>query len=754
MTNPTTKSMGRLLTLSSAIALLAGCSTSHQGNLTEKVNIKQTNLVSKIKPEISIDGLTFKDLNQNGRLDPYENWRLPTQLRVDNLISQMTLQEKAGLMLIDTLNSGCEGTPQDTAEHYINSQQMRRFIFRNVVTNDTRCGPDRGLFAGSSLTPAESAHYMNRIQEMAENSRLSIPVLQKSNARNHFDKDPKVGINEAAGAFTQFPKEPGLAAAVLGEEALHPGQGMEVIKTFSEVTGSEWRSIGLRGMYGYMADLGTEPRWHRFHETFTENSDLDAGIMTGLVKGLQGGPVNPNTNIALTLKHFPGGGPQEMGLDPHYSFGKNQVYPAGQFEEHLEPFQAAIDAGVSSIMPYYGVPIDVVHNGVKYEQLGSSFSKQIVTDLLRSELGFKGYVNTDTGIVDARAWRLEDKTVPERVAQSIQAGADTISGFHDVKTITDLVDQKLVTEARINESAKRLLAPMFDLGLFENPYVESEVAQLTIGNESHQTKAMDIMQKSIVLLQNKSQADKTKVLPLKQGAQLYVMGMTPNDVTPYGYQVVNGEPTDNNSNALPRPSAKGSDYALIRVEVKNSSPLLRSYRSKDGATGNNPKLINPLTNKTWGAEDPCNMHPEVNRLCVDDMFGLGLIFGGAVPWEVNNLSFTSMAASDSWKISPSLEEIQAVMKEVGAENTVLNIYFRNPYVLDEESGLKNAGAILAGFGVNNKALMDVISGRFAPQGKLPFALPNNLTAVIENEPDAPGYAKKDTLFDYNFGLTY
>ncbi|WP_137169425.1 glycoside hydrolase family 3 N-terminal domain-containing protein [Marinomonas sp. FW-1] len=754
MAKKTIRSVERLLTLSSAIALLAGCSASPQGNFTEDVTTKQANLVSKIKPILAIDGLSFKDLNQNGQLDPYEDWRLPTPLRVDNLVKQMTLQEKAGLMLIDTLNSGCEGLPQDTAQHYIKSQNMRRFIFRNVVTNDTRCGPDRGIFAGSSLTPAESAHYMNQIQEMAENSRLGIPVLQKSNARNHFDKDPKVGINEAAGAFTQFPKEPGLAAAVLGEEALHPGQGMEVIKTFSEVIGSEWRSIGLRGMYGYMADLGTEPRWHRFHETFTENADLDASIMTGLVEGLQGGPVNPDTNIALTLKHFPGGGPQEMGLDPHYSFGKNQVYPAGQFEQHLKPFQAAIDAGVSSIMPYYGVPIDVVHNGVKYEQLGSSFSKQIVTDLLRDEMGFKGYVNTDTGIVDARAWGLEDKTVPERVAQAIQAGADTISGFHDAKTITDLVDQKLLTEARINESAKRLLTPMFKLGLFENPYVTEGIAQQTIGNEKHQKKAMEIMQKSIVLLQNKTQANNTKVLPLKQGAHLYVMGMAPKDIAPYGYKIVNGEPTDKNGKALPRPSAKGSDYALIRVEVKNASPLLRSYRTKDAATGNNPKHINPLTNKTWGSEDPCNMFPQVNRLCVDDMFGLGLIFGGAVPWEVNNLSFTSMAASESWKISPSLEDIQAVMKEVGAENTILNIYFRNPYVLDEASGLKNAGAILAGFGVNNKALMDVISGRFAPQGKMPFALPNSLKAVLDNAPDAPGYPKEDTLFDYNFGLTY
>jgi len=182
---------------------------------------------------------------------------------------------------------------------------------------------------------------------------------------------------------------------------------MEVVKGFAKVMGQEWKALGIRGMYGYMADLATEPRWYRVHETFTEDADLGANIMKTLVENLQGGPLNPASPVALTMKHFPGGGPQEMGLDPHYAFGKNQVYPAGNFGYHLKPFKAAIDAGVSSIMPYYGVPIEVSYEGVRYEQTGMAFSKQIVTDLLRGKLGFKGYVNSDTGIVNDRAWGLE-----------------------------------------------------------------------------------------------------------------------------------------------------------------------------------------------------------------------------------------------------------------------------------------------------------------------------------------------------------
>jgi beta-glucosidase len=161
--------------------------------------------------------------------------------------------------------------------------------------------------------------------------------------------------------------------------------------------------------------------------------------------------------------------------------------------------------------------------------------------------------------------------------------------------------------------------------------------------------------------------------------------------------------------------------------------------------------LNPRTGKPWGAEDSCKLFPEQNPKCIDDV---GLLFGGAFPWEVNNLSFSTMALSQSWQISPSLDDIRAVMKEVGAEKTVLAIYFRQPYVLDDASGLKNAGALLGTFGVSDTALLEVVSGKFKPVGKMPFALANKLQAVIDNEPDVPGYAPADTLYPYGFGLSY
>ena len=746
---------------------VAGCNNDDHDNPPppNPPPVNQPKIGARVKAIINVNGLQFKDSNANGRLDAYEDWRLPVDQRAEDLVAQMTLEEKAGLMLIDTLNAGFGGTVEDPANDYITNQKMHRFILRNLVTANPVKNPNPG-FAGQPVTPLEITTWTNKIQELNEATRLGIRVLFKSNARNHIDPDARAGINEAAGAFTAFPKEAGLAAAALGVEALKTGQtpttgDMSVIKQFTDVMGPEWKAIGLRAMYGYMADLSTEPRWYRVHETFTENADLDANILKTLVQNLQGPTVQDGTSVtrdsavALTIKHFPGGGPQELGLDPHYSHGKEQVYPGGNFGYHLKSFKAAIDAGVSSIMPYYGAPVNLTYEGVKYDQVGFAFSKQIVTDLLRGQLGFQGYVNSDTGIINDRAWGLETRTVPERVAAAINGGTEVLSGFHVNKTIVDLATAGLVTESRINEAAKRLLKEQFQLGLFEDPYVDQTQATGIIGSQANRAAALDIQRKSVVLLKNQDLTGGTKALPLRAGGKVYIMGdFTRANVERYGYAVTDGNVLANGV----RPVASGHDYALISVTALVNRSVAGTYKSDDPATGLNTGHLKPIKagqpfNKPYGAEDRCvavDAYADTTKTCLDN----GLIFGGVFPWEANNLSFTAMAASQSWQLKPSLADIQAVMNEVGPQNTILHIYFRHPFVLDEASGLKNAGAIVAGFGVSDTALLDVLSGKVKPQGRMPFALANNLQAVIDNQSDVPGYPEKDTLYPFGYGLTY
>ena len=696
---------------------------------------------ARSKAILNVDGYRFRDANGNGRLDAYEDWRLGAEQRVADLLPRMTREQRAGMMLIDTLNAGCAGgLAGSKAADYVQKQKMTRFILRNVAgpKPDACDGSVKEGRAGFTVTPRQFAEFQNGVQALAEAEPLGIPALFKDNPRNHYNNDPRFGISGGAGAFTEFPREAGLAAAALGTGDMSP------IRSLTDVMGAEFRAVGLRGVYGYMADLATEPRWYRISEAFTENADLNADIMRALVGGLQGGPLNPASSVALTMKHFPGGGPQEQGLDPHYSFGKRQVYPGGNFAYHLKPFKAAIDAGLEAIMPYYGVPINVTYEGVTYDQIGFAFSKQIVNDLLRDRLGFKGYVNSDTGIINERAWGLEGKTVPERAAASVNAGVDVLSGFNENKVVLELVARGLLKQERVDEAARRLLLAQFKLGLFENPYVDAGKVDGVIGSAGHRAAGLLAQKQSVVLLQNRTQGT-AGLLPLAPGKRVYTMGMGKADVERYGYRATDGNYTAPGT----RPSAAGHDAAIIRVQVSNPMKVTLAYRTKQ--MGADASKLNPRTGKAWGAEDPCISHPGQNAKCVDD---LGMLFGGSFPWEADRLSFTTMAASESWQISPSLADIQAVMREVGAERTVLAIYFRQPYVLDEASGLKKAGAVLGTFGVTDVALLDVVSGKFKPQGKLPFALANKLEAIVNKQSDVPGYPAADTLFPYGFGLSY
>jgi len=671
---------------------------------------------ARAKRTLVVDGRLFKDLDANGRLDPYEDWRLPVDARVKDLVGRMTLEEKAGMLLINTLNADAGGRLSDRGVQMIQDEHMTRFIFRNTVVASTGAvasvppvapaagaagrggrGGGAGGFGpagGAPVTPYEAAQFANLVQELAEGTRLGIPAVLKSNARNHIERDARPGISVAAGAFSEWPKEPGLAAT----------RDTALIAAFGRIMAREWTAIGLRGMYGYMADLSTEPRWYRVHETFTEDADLGATIVATLVRSIQGATLGPG-GVALTMKHFPGHGPQAGGADSHYEFGKSQSIPSGTLAYQLKPFRAAIAAGVSSIMPSYSIPV-----GTKYvpNDVGVAFSKGILTALLRDTLGFEGYLNSDTGIIGQRAWGVETLSVDDQIAMAVNAGIDVLSGFDSNQQIVALVKAGKITTARLDLAVRRQLREQFQLGLFEDPYVDADRAAYIVGNRAFQMKADEAQRKSIVLLQNTSRLLPLRAPTAESPVKVYTMGLRTDVVgdARWGrYTVVSGDYDATKGEARPAVPA-GTDYAVLRVEVSNQ-----------------------------GAEP-------------------GLVMGGANPNELNALAFSDMAKAKSWKVSPSLDDIRAVMREVGAERTVLAIYFRQPYVLDEASGLRGAGAVLATFGVRDAALMDVLTGKFTPQGKLPFALAGNAQAIVRQASDAPGYDRADTLFPFGFGLTY
>jgi beta-glucosidase len=358
----------------------------------------------------------------------------------------------------------------------------------------------RHFILRANASPEIMAKWSNNLQELCESTRLGIPAIVASNPRNHVTTDASVGLSVGLTAFSKWPGELGLAAM----------RDFTLTRKFAETASAEWRAVGLRKGYMYMADLATEPRWGRVEGTFGEDADLASKMITEIVLGFQGNKLS-NTSVAMTTKHFPGGGPQVDGQDSHFDWGKFAHYPGGMFDFHVKPFKAAIAAGTSAIMPYYSAP-----KGKEFEEVGFSYNKAMIGDLLQGKLGFHGIINSDTGPIEMMPWGVENISIPERYKKALNAGVDIFSGAADPTTLIEVVKTGLVSEERINQSVAKLLKEKFDLGLFENPYVNVEEAVKTVGNKEAVAAADLALRKSIVLLRNDD-----KRLPLAKKTKVY-----------------------------------------------------------------------------------------------------------------------------------------------------------------------------------------------------------------------------------------
>ena len=479
-------------------------------------------IVAMKTPTLKVGKLSFKDLNKNNKLDKYEDWRLSASERVKDLVSQMTVEEKLGFMLISTTRMGGDqvfangvqgGGAKTTITEGFNEEDLVQTT--NMFTrkplgapNMSAAGTTKGVtqyhlrhfILRANASPEIMAKWSNNLQELCESTRLGIPAIVASNPRNHVTTDASVGLSVGVTSFSKWPGELGLAAM----------RDFELTRKFAETASAEWRAVGLRKGYMYMADLATEPRWGRVEGTFGEDADLASKMITEIVLGFQGTKLS-SSSVAMTTKHFPGGGPQVDGQDSHFDWGKFAHYPGGMFDYHVKPFKAAIAAGTSAIMPYYSAP-----KGKEFEEVGFSYNKAMIGDLLQDKLGFHGIINSDTGPIEMMPWGVENISIPERYKKALNAGVDIFSGAADPTTLIEVVKTGLVSEDRINQSVAKLLKEKFDLGLFENPYVNVDEAVKTVGNKEAVAAADLALRKSIVLLRNDD-----KRLPLAKKTKVY-----------------------------------------------------------------------------------------------------------------------------------------------------------------------------------------------------------------------------------------
>jgi len=511
----------------------------------------QPELGTRGVPIIQRDGLRFKDLNRSGAVDSYEDWRLTPEARARDLVGRMTLEEKAGTMMHGTARGvgpmamAGVGTTYDTAAN-------RALIDGAKVTSMiTRLGGE----------PAALAAQNNALQEIAERTRLGIPVTISTDPRHHFQY--VLGASVTEGQFSQWPETLGFAA--LGDTAL--------MKRFGDVARQEYRAVGIHMALSPQADLATEPRWSRINGTFGEDADLAGRLVGAYVAGFQHGTRGVDSvGVQTVVKHWVGYGAAKEGFDSHNYYGRFATFPGANFEYHVRPFLPAFAANVAGVMPTYSILEGATWDGKPIEAVGAGFNHQLLTDLLRGRYRFHGIVLTDWAVTNdcedrcrggapagqrpsfadlGMPWGLEDRSMRARFVQAIKAGVDQFGGTERADMLIDAVRAGELTEARLDSSVQRILTGKFALGLFENPYVAPSEATRRVGADAFRSEALNAQRRALVLLENQG-----GILPLRAKAnntalRVYLRGISPEAATQRGWTVV----TD----------PKQADVAIVRL---------------------------------------------------------------------------------------------------------------------------------------------------------------------------------------------
>ena len=459
-----------------------------------------------------IDNQEFRDLNKNGILDKYEDRRLAADIRSDDLLSKMTIDEKIGQMFHPP---------------FILKPDLFMFLYEIAIRGnkltETQILQDNithfNLYGNPN--PNILGRKINKLQKIASKTRLGIPITISSDPIHEVSKGGGIASFSVDG-FSKWPSQLGFAAT----------QDSQVVIEFAEIVKEEYLAVGIRTALHPMSDLATDPRWARNFGTFGSNAKLSTDMTLAYMKGFQGEAINKNSVLTM-VKHFPGGGPQEDGLDAHLFSGRNQIYPGENFDYHLIPFKEAIKNNLKVIMPYYGIPV-----GQTNEDVAMAFNKSIITDLLKNELNYEGVICSDWGIITGRHWGVGNLSIEDRYLKSIDAGIDQYGGESDTSILKNLVKKNKISVKRIDDSVKKILMNKFQLGLFDNPYINENEIKNKVNTKFNIESGLDAQRKSIVLLKNDG------ILPIKNNINIFIDGLNKEIADGYGNLVNNYKEAD------------------------------------------------------------------------------------------------------------------------------------------------------------------------------------------------------------------
>lgn len=415
------------------------------------------------KSVLEVDGYQFIDLNANGKLDVYEDWRQDAETRAGDLVSQMTVREKIAQMQHPTYLPRADGKIAPYLKNYCSEYGIGMLLIRELNSVEA------------------AATTMNTIQEYAESSRLGVPVL--------VSMDSVHGLSYVSGA-TVTPHN--LALAATRDEAL--------VTKLAEIARDEHLAVGVRMTLSPEADIASEPRWGRVMETFGEDPDLVTQMVTAQVVAFQNGRDGLNTgSIVACMKHFPGAGPQMEGKDTSPIISSEET-----LQIHLKPYYAALEVNVASIMPYYSVPLAL---DMENSAIGS---KATLQDLLRDEMGFTGIIQTDWGMIWAIQEALgtmtgEEVSDEEAILIGVtQSRVDGIGGesIRLIDLMEEYTQEGKIDEAILTAAATRIVKVKFEMGMFENPYCDVDYAVSFVGNEENQKVNLQAAREAMTLLKN------------------------------------------------------------------------------------------------------------------------------------------------------------------------------------------------------------------------------------------------------------
>ncbi len=708
---------------------------------------------------LTVDGLAFKDLNKNGKLDKYEDWRLPVAERAKDLASQLSVNEIAGLMLysihqaIPAMSGGPFGAGTYNGKKFNEggidpsdvTDQQKDFLLKDNL---------RHVLITSVLSPEVAAKWNNKVQALVEASTFGIPANNSS--------DPRHGTNSgveytagAGGKISQWPDQLGLAATF----------DPDVVLQFGNIAAQEYRALGIATALSPQIDLGSEPRWARINGTFGEDPQLDADMARAYVDGFQTSTGDSEIkdgwgyhSVNAMMKHWPGGGPEEAGRDAHFAYGKFAVYPGNNFDEHLISFvDGALKlkgkTGMSAaVMPYY--TISYGRDTKDKENEGNSYNKYLITDLLRTKYHYDGVVCTDWLVTAdegkkpdefmGKSWGMENKTVAERHYKVLMAGVDQFGGNNVAGPVLEAYQMgvkehgEAFMRARFEQSAVRLLTNIFRTGLFENPYLNVANSVATVGKPDFMTAGYDAQLKSIVLLKNSKQ-----ILPLKKGLTIYL----PKKYTPsvkgffgppskeHWDEAVNPALFSKYFNATDDPSK--ADAAIVIV----SSPSGGSgYDGADTVKGGNGYVPITLQYGEYKAT-----YARAHSIAAGD------------PSEPKVHDRTYKDKTITAANYNDLKTILETKKAMNGKPVIVILTMTKPTIPAEFE--QDANAIVGDFGVQNQAILDVLTGAFEPSGLLPFQMPANMKTVELQDEDIPHdmipYTDADHhSYDFGFGMNW